>query len=151
MKHDRVHMVDVGDKLDTTRESVAKGRITMQPSTIAKLQQGELFKGDALGAAQIAGIMAAKKTPQLLPLCHPLLLSDVSVELNTNEQKSEVEITASVKCIGKTGVEMEALTAVAVSALTIYDMCKSVDTTMRIGNIRLVKKSGGKSGTVELE
>jgi cyclic pyranopterin phosphate synthase len=139
-------MVDIGDKPDTEREAIAKGIVKMQPSTVAMLQRGDLFKGDALSAAQVAGIMAAKRTPHLIPLCHPLLLSDVSVELHPEEQKGEIEVIVKVKCIGKTGVEMEAL-----SALTIYDMCKGVDPAMSIEGIRLVRKSGGKSGTVELE
>jgi cyclic pyranopterin phosphate synthase len=144
-------MVDVAQKPDTERESVAKGIISMQSSTLKLLQEGKLFKGDVLATAQVAGIMAAKRTPQLIPLCHPLLLTDVKVEFHIDEQNSAVEITAQVRCTGKTGVEMEALTAVAVSALTIYDMCKGVDPGMCIEQIRLVKKSGGKSGTVELE
>ena len=147
----RVRMVDVGDKPDTLRESVAKGLIKMQPSTVVTLQRGELFKGDALAAAQVAGIMGAKNTSQLIPMCHPLLLSNVSVDLYPDERKGEIEITAKVSCTGKTGVEMEALTAVTVSALTIYDMCKSIDPAMRIQDIRLARKSGGKSGVVELE
>lgn len=148
---DRVRMVDVGEKPDTERESVARGIIKMQSSTLKLLREGSLAKGDALAAAQVAGIMAAKKTPQLIPMCHPLLLTDIKTELHIDEKRNAVEITASVKCKGKTGVEMEALTAVAVSALTIYDMCKGVDPAMQIENIRLVRKSGGKSGEVVLE
>jgi len=148
---DRVRMVDVGEKPDTERESVARGIIKMQSSTLKLLREGSLAKGDALAAAQVAGIMAAKKTPQLIPMCHPLLLTDIKVELHIDEKRNAVEITASVKCKGKTGVEMEALTAVAVSALTIYDMCKGVDPAMQLENIRLVRKSGGKSGEVVLE
>ena len=147
----RVRMVDVGDKPETRRESVAKGVIRMQPSSIAALQRGEMFKGDVLATAQVAGILGAKNTSQIIPMCHPLLLSDVRVELHPDEEKGEVGITATARCEGKTGVEMEALTAVTISALTIYDMCKGVDQTMCIQNIRLVRKSGGKSGTVELE
>ena len=148
---DRVHMVDVGDKPDTERESVARGIIKMQPSTIKLLQEGRLAKGDALAAAQVAGIMAAKSTPQLIPMCHPLLLTDVKVELYIDEKKNAIEVAATVKCKGKTGVEMEALTAVSISLLTIYDMCKGVDPGMQIERIRLVRKSGGKSGSVVLE
>lgn len=148
---DRVRMVDVGKKPDTEREAVAKGIIKMQPSTLKLLREGGLAKGDALATAQVAGIMAAKKTPQLIPLCHPLLLNDIKVEFRLDEKSSAVEITAMVKCLGKTGVEMEALTAVAISALTIYDMCKAVDPEMQIERVRLVRKSGGKSGTVVLE
>jgi cyclic pyranopterin phosphate synthase len=144
-------MVDVGDKLDTERESVARGIIKMQPSTLKLLREGALAKGDALAAAQVAGIMAAKRTPHLIPMCHPLLLTDVKVEPYLDEKRNAVEVTAMVKCKGKTGVEMEALTAVSISLLTIYDMCKGVDPAMQIEKIRLVKKSGGKSGTVVLE
>ena len=147
----KVRMVDVGDKPDTVREATAKGIVKMQPSTLATILRGELVKGDVLATAQVAGIMAAKNTPLIIPLCHPLLLSNVSVQFRPDEAKSEVEITATVKTTGKTGVEMEALTAVSASALTIYDMCKSIDPAMRIDQIRLVRKSGGKSGTVELE
>ena len=149
---DRVRMVDVGDKADTEREAVAKGWIRMQPSTLKLLREGGLPKGDVLATAQVAGIMAAKSVPQLIPLCHPLMLADARVEfLLNNEDGDKVEITAKVKCTGKTGVEMEALTAVAVAALTIYDMCKGVDPRMEIGGVRLVKKSGGKSGLVVFE
>jgi len=144
-------MVDIGEKPDTEREAVAKGWVKMQPSTLKLLREGGLPKGDVLAAAQVAGIMAAKRTPQLIPLCHPLLLTDVKVEFLLDEQKDRVEITAQVKSRGKTGVEMEALTAVAISALTIYDMCKGVDPGMQIEGIRLVKKSGGKSGAVVFE
>ncbi len=146
-----VRMVDVGGKADTEREAVAKGIVRMRSETVVLLQKGELPKGDVLAAAQVAGIMAAKRTPDLIPMCHPLLLVDVAVQFNADERRGEVEITAAVRCIGKTGVEMEALTAVAVAALTIYDMCKAVDPAMRIGEIRLVRKSGGKSGAVNLE
>lgn len=149
---DRVHMVDIGQKPDTEREAVAKGWIKMQPATLDLLRQGGLPKGDVLATAQVAGIMAAKRTPELLPLCHPLLLTDVKVEFRLDEPGGDsVEITARVKSWGKTGVEMEALTAVAVSALTIYDMCKGVDPRMEIGGVRLVRKSGGKSGEVVFE
>jgi len=145
-------MVDIGQKPDTEREAVAKGWIKMQPATLDLLRQGGLPKGDVLATAQVAGIMAAKKTPELLPLCHPLLLTDVKVEFRLDEPGGDsVEITARVKSLGKTGVEMEALTAVAVSALTIYDMCKGVDPRMEIGGVRLVRKSGGKSGEVVFE
>jgi cyclic pyranopterin phosphate synthase len=145
-------MVDIGQKPDTEREAVAKGWIKMQPATLDLLRQGGLPKGDVLATAQVAGIMAAKKTPELLPLCHPLLLTDVKVEFRLDEPGGDsVEITARVKSWGKTGVEMEALTAVAVSALTIYDMCKGVDPRMEIGGVRLVRKSGGKSGEVVVE
>ena len=145
-------MVDIGQKPDTEREAVAKGWIKMQPATLALLRRGGLPKGDVLATAEVAGIMAAKKTPELLPLCHPLLLTDVKVEFRLEGPEGDsVEITARVKSMGKTGVEMEALTAVAVSALTIYDMCKGVDPRMEIGGVRLVRKSGGKSGKVVFE
>ena len=144
-------MVDIGEKPDTEREAVAKGWIKMQPSTLKLLREGGLAKGDVLATAQVAGIMAAKRTPQLIPLCHPLLLTDVKVEFILGGEKGRVEITAQVRSTGKTGVEMEALTAVTISALTIYDMCKGVDPGMQIEKIRLLKKSGGKSGVVVFE
>jgi len=144
-------MVDIGEKPDTEREAVAKGWIKMQPSTLKLLREGGLAKGDALATAQVAGIMAAKRTPQLIPLCHPLLLTDVKVEFLLDEQSDRVEIIAQVKSRGKTGVEMEALTAVTISALTIYDMCKGVDPGMQIEGIHLVRKSGGKGGVVVFE
>ena len=148
---DYVRMVDIGEKPDTEREAVAKGIVKMQPSTLKLLREGGLPKGDVLATAQVAGIMAAKRTPQLIPLCHPLLLTDVKVEFHLDEPSSAVEVIARVRSQGKTGVEMEALTAVAISALTIYDMCKGVDPRMQIEGIRLVRKSGGKSGTVVFE
>jgi cyclic pyranopterin phosphate synthase len=147
----RIRMVDVGDKKVTARQAIAKGRIIMKAATFAMVREGSLPKGNALAAAKIAGIMAAKETPRLLPLCHPLLIEDVAVEFTLDSKTPAVEITAAVKGSGKTGYEMEALTAVTVAALTIYDMSKGVDTTLRIEDIRLVRKSGGKSGTVVLE
>jgi cyclic pyranopterin phosphate synthase len=144
-------MIDVGGKPDSVREAVAKGNVKMQAATFKLLREGALPKGDVLAAAQVAGIMAAKQTPALLPLCHPLLLSEVKVDFEFDGRSKAVNITATVKNTGKTGVEMEALTAVAISALTIYDMCKSVDPKMRIESIRLVRKSGGKSGKVVFE
>ena len=144
-------MVDIGEKPDTEREAVAKGWVKMQPSTLKLLREGGLPKGDVLATAQVAGIMAAKRTPQLIPLCHPLLLTDVKVEFSLDDHRNRVEITAQVKSKGKTGVEMEALTAVTISALTIYDMCKGVDPGMQIEGIRLVRKSGGKGGVVVFE
>jgi cyclic pyranopterin phosphate synthase len=145
----RVRMIDVGLKPDSERESVARGRMKMKAATLDMVRKGKLPKGDCLAAAQVAGIMAAKKTPELIPLCHPLLLNDVKVEYAFDEEG--LEITASVRTVGKTGVEMEALTAVAVSALTIYDMCKGVDPAVQIQSIRLIRKRGGKSGEVILE
>ena len=142
----RVRMVDVGGKADTERVAVARGEVTMRPETLRLIVEQGVPKGDVLAVAQVAGIMAAKRVPDLIPLCHPLLLTKVDVEFEIDEQASRIEITATARCRGKTGVEMEALTAVSVAALTIYDMAKAVEKTMRIGNIRLVRKSGGKSG-----
>lgn len=144
-------MVDVGGKSDTRRQAVAKGIVTMQASTFGLIKTGRMEKGDVLAVAQLAGIMAAKQVPGLIPLCHTLIIDDVQIEFALDEKDKKVEITATVESTGKTGVEMEALTATAVTALTIYDMCKAVDRGMRIENIRLVKKSGGKSGTINLE
>jgi cyclic pyranopterin monophosphate synthase len=146
-----IRMVDVGGKPITSRQAVARGKVLMQAKTLSLLKKGKLPKGDVLAAARVAGIMAAKETHRLIPLCHPLLIEDVGVEFSIDDKASAVEITATVKGSGKTGFEMEALTAVAVSGLTIYDMCKTVDQTLRLDNIRLVKKSGGKSGTIRLE
>jgi len=142
-------MVDVSGKPVTQREAVAKGLVAMKPETLSLIKEGKMAKGDVLATAQVAGIMAAKQTSQIIPLCHPLILDEVKVEFAFSSKG--VEITSKIKCTGKTGVEMEALTAVAVSALTIYDMCKMVDPAMRIEGIRLVRKSGGKSGTVLLQ
>jgi cyclic pyranopterin phosphate synthase len=144
-------MVDVTRKLDTQREAIARGVVRMKASTFDLLKKGEIAKGDVLVVAQLAGIMAAKQTPNLIPLCHPILIGDVKVEFDLDEENSVVEITTTVKSTGKTGVEMEALTATAVAALTIYDMCKAVDRGMKIENIRLTRKSGGKSGVIALE
>lgn len=139
-------MVDVGAKALTTRVAIARGRVLMQPATLALVRAGSAAKGDVLGVARLAGIMAAKKTADLIPLCHPLGLDQVAVELVCDEAASAVEITATARVTGRTGVEMEALTAVSVAALTIYDMCKAIDRTMRVMDIRLTHKSGGKSG-----
>ncbi len=147
----QVHMVDVSDKAITERTAIARGTVKMEPATLELIEKGEAAKGDVLALAQTAGIMAAKKTPELIPLCHPLRITNITVEFKTNKKTSSIDITATVKASEKTGVEMEALTAVAVSALTIYDMCKAVDRGMKIENIRLVKKAGGKSGTITLE
>jgi len=144
-------MVDVTQKPDTQREAVAKCMVRMKASTLDRLRQGKMPKGDVLTVAQLAGIMAAKQTPHIIPLCHPLLIGDVKVEFGLDEANCAVEITTTVRSVGKTGVEMEALTATAATALTIYDMCKAVDRSMRIDNIRLIRKSGGKSGTIDLE
>jgi cyclic pyranopterin monophosphate synthase len=142
----RARMVDVSAKDDTRREATARGRIVMRRETLALIQQGGLPKGDVLAVAQIAGVMAAKRAHELIPMCHPLLLTGIDVTLTPSEAPACVEIEATVRTTGKTGVEMEALTAVAVAALTVYDMCKAVDRAMRIEQIRLVRKSGGKSG-----
>lgn len=147
----RARMVDISAKRDTEREAVAGGLVRMKAATLNLLREGTAAKGDALSVAQLAGIMAAKKTSSLIPLCHPILLGDVQVELELLPGENAVAITARAKSLGKTGVEMEALTAVAISALTIYDMCKAVDRGMRIENIRLLRKSGGRSGTISLE
>ena len=142
-------MVDVSEKDITTRTAIAKARIVMQPETLAMIAEGRHKKGDVLGVARLAGIMAAKKTADLIPLCHPLALSKVTVDLTCNAPDNTVDIEALVKVTGKTGVEMEALTAASTAALTIYDMCKAVDRGMQIENLRLTHKSGGKSGTFE--
>jgi cyclic pyranopterin monophosphate synthase len=147
----RARMVDVTAKDDTLREAVARGSVRMKPETLALIQSGGVPKGDVLAVAQVAGVMAAKRTHELIPMCHPLLLSAIDVRLEPDDKESAVHITATVRTTGKTGVEMEALTAVAVAALTIYDMCKVVDRGMRVEGIRLVRKSGGKSGKVVLE
>jgi len=139
-------MVDVTAKEDTAREAVAEGRVRMLPSTLALVRQGGAKKGDVLAVAQVAGVMAAKRTWELIPMCHPLLLTGIDLAFRLDEQNSAVEISATVKTTGKTGVEMEALTAVSVAALTIYDMLKAVDKGMVLEDIRLVYKSGGKSG-----
>jgi len=141
----RAAMVDVGAKPETVREATARGRIVMAPATLALIEAGHVGKGDVLGVARLAGIMAAKRTADLIPLCHPLMLSKVVVDL-TPAAPDAVEIEATVSLTGRTGVEMEALTAVTVAALTVYDMCKAADRSMRIEAVRLVAKSGGRSG-----
>lgn len=142
-------MVDVSDKSETERTATARGSITMRPETLRMIIDGAAAKGDVLAVAQLAGIMAAKRTPDLIPLCHPLALSSVKVDLACDQERNAVEITATCKLKGRTGVEMEALAAVSVAALTVYDMCKAVDRGMTIGEIRLVHKAGGKSGAYE--
>ena len=143
-------MVDVSEKPETERIATAKGCVIMAQETMALIVAGQVKKGDVLSVAQLAGIMGAKRTPDLIPLCHPLNLSSVNVDLTCDPNRNAVDITARCKLTGKTGVEMEALTAVSVAALTIYDMCKAVDREMRISDIRLVQKSGGKSGSFEV-
>lgn len=145
------HMVDVSDKKITHRVAVAKGSITMEPATLALITEGRAKKGDVLGVARLAGIMAAKKTHDLIPLCHPLALSKVSVELTPNTARNSIDIVATVKTTGQTGVEMEALTAVSIAGLTVYDMVKAVDKAMVISGVRLTLKDGGKSGLFEAE
>ena len=140
------NMVDVGDKLDTTREASAEGFVRMLPATLALIKSGNAKKGDVIGTARIAGIMAAKRTSDLIPLCHPLMLIKVTVDITIDESLPGLRVESTVKLSGKTGVEMEALTAVSVTCLTIYDMAKAVDRGMEISGIRVLSKSGGKSG-----
>ena len=139
-------MVDVSDKDITERTATAVGSVIMEPETIRKIVEGGVKKGDVLSVARLAGIMGAKRTPDLIPLCHPLALTSVKVDLSVDEARNAVDISATCKLKGRTGVEMEALTAVSVAALTVYDMCKAVDRGMRITDVRLVHKAGGKSG-----
>ena len=146
----RARMVDVTAKHDTAREATAAGSVRMQPATLALIQAGGVPKGDVIAVAQVAGVMAAKRTPELIPMCHHLLLSHVDVRITPDEKESALHIEATVRSTGKTGVEMEALTAVAVAALTVYDMCKAVERGIRIEGVRLLKKSGGKSGNITL-
>ncbi|MBV5264321.1 cyclic pyranopterin monophosphate synthase MoaC [Pinisolibacter aquiterrae] len=145
------HMVDVGDKAVTTRTAIAEGFVTMLPETLALILSGQAKKGDVLATARIAGIMAAKKTHELIPLCHPLLLTKVTVDIVADEALPGLRVTALARVSGQTGVEMEALTAASVACLTIYDMAKAVDRGMVIGGVRLLEKSGGKSGTWKAE
>ena len=150
-KSSDTRMVDVGRKPVTERQATAKGRVVMQPATFSALKDASLPKGNALSAARVAAIMAAKETYRLIPMCHPLLIDEITIDYSLDEKASAVDIEAMVKGTGKTGFEMEAMTAVSICALTIYDMCKGVDPKVRIENIRLIKKTGGKSGTVVLE
>ena len=147
-EHGRARMVDVGAKPDTERTAVARGEIQMKKETLDLIRAGQIKKGDVLTVAQIAGIAASKRTSELIPLCHPLFLTKVDVDFEFDDALPGVVITATTKVTGKTGVEMEALTAVSVAALTIYDMAKAAEKTMRIQNIRLVEKHGGQSGDV---
>jgi cyclic pyranopterin phosphate synthase len=147
----RARMVDVGAKPDTERVAVARGVVHMRPDTLALIEEGAIKKGDVLTVAELAGVMAAKRTSELIPLCHPLALTQVKVELRIDKGIPGVVITATVRTVGKTGVEMEALTAVSIAALTIYDMAKAVEKGMRIENVRLLEKRGGSSGDVHLE
>ncbi len=145
------NMVDVGDKAQTSRSATAEGYVRMLPETLALIRLGDAKKGDVIGTARLAGIMAAKKTSELIPLCHPLMLNKVSVEISADDSLPGLRVTATAKVTGKTGVEMEALTAVSVACLTIYDMAKAVDRGMEIGGIRLLEKIGGKSGHYQAE
>jgi cyclic pyranopterin phosphate synthase len=145
----RARMVDVGAKPDTAREAIAGGDVLMQPETLTRIRAGQVAKGDVLAVAQVAGIMAAKQTPQIIPMCHTLFLTGVELAFQFDDPRSAISIRATVRTVGKTGAEMEALTAVSAAALTIYDMCKAVDRSMSVQNIRLLRKSGGKSGIFE--
>ncbi|MDO8886884.1 cyclic pyranopterin monophosphate synthase MoaC [Candidatus Oleimmundimicrobium sp.] len=146
-KHGRAKMVDVSEKKITVREAVAKGLIKMEKETLDLIKTSGVKKGDVLAVAQVAGIMGAKKTCDIIPMCHPIQITGVDIDFKIDEKNSSIEILATTKTMDRTGIEMEALTAVAIAALTIYDMCKSVDKTMEIKEIKLVKKSGGRSGT----
>ena len=145
----RAKMVDVSEKIDTAREAIAIGSVSMKRETLERIKEGTISKGDVLAVAQVGGIMGAKNTPQIIPMCHPIMISGCDISFKIDFENNEIEITATTKTVGKTGIEMEALTAVSTAALTIYDMCKSVDREMVINNIMLVKKSGGKSGLFE--
>ena len=147
----RAKMVDVGAKPVSVRTAVAAGRVLINDETFALIKSGGMKKGDVLTVAQIAGVMGAKRTPDLIPMCHPILIDGINLELTLDEQRRSVEITASVSCAGRTGVEMEALTAVGTAALTVYDMCKAVQKDMVITDIRLLKKTGGVHGEFERE
>jgi len=145
------HMVDVSEKHVTARTATAAARVEMLPETLSLILEGKAKKGDVLATARIAGIMAAKRTHELIPLCHPLMISKVAVEFAPHTDKAAIDVTATVKVEGKTGVEMEALTACSVACLTLYDMCKAVDRGMKITNLRLIEKDGGKSGHFKAE
>jgi cyclic pyranopterin phosphate synthase len=146
-KEGAARMVDITAKEETAREAVAEGRVFMQPETLALILDRNVVKGDVFSVARIAGIMAAKRTPELIPLCHPLSISSVNIDFEPDKDQSCVLVRATVRIFSRTGVEMEALTAVSAAGLTVYDMCKSTDRTMTISDIRLMKKSGGKTGT----
>ncbi|MBB6215813.1 cyclic pyranopterin phosphate synthase [Anaerosolibacter carboniphilus] len=146
-EHGRAKMVDVGEKADTQRVAIAGASIQMAPQTLSMIKEGKMKKGDVLSVAQVAGIMGVKRTSELIPMCHNILISGVEMNFRIDEENSMIHIEATVKTVGKTGVEMEALQGVSIAALTIYDMCKAVDKDMVISNIRLIKKTGGKSGT----
>lgn len=150
-EHGKAVMVDVSDKDATERTATAKGSVIMEPETLARIEEGAVGKGDVLGIARTAGIMAAKRTSELIPLCHPLALNAVTVDLTCDRERNAVDIVATCRIKGRTGVEMEALTAISVAALTVYDMCKALDRSMRMTDIRLTHKLGGKSGVYESE
>ncbi|MBK5241252.1 cyclic pyranopterin monophosphate synthase MoaC [Clostridium sp.] len=145
----RAKMVDVSEKSDTVREAIAVGSISMKKETLERIKEGTISKGDVLAVAQVGGIMGAKSTSQIIPMCHAIMISGCDISFNIDIENTKIEITATTKTVGKTGIEMEALTAVSVAALTIYDMCKAIDREMVINNIMLLKKSGGKSGIFE--
>ncbi|MBU3181115.1 cyclic pyranopterin monophosphate synthase MoaC [Clostridium psychrophilum] len=145
----RAKMVDVSEKNDTVREAIAIGSISMKRETIEKIKNGSISKGDVLSVAQVGGIMGAKSTSQVIPMCHPIMISACDISFKIDSENNKIDITATTRTVGKTGIEMEALTAVSVAALTIYDMCKAIDREMVINNIMLVRKSGGKSGIFE--
>ena len=145
----RAKMVDVSSKEETLREAVAYGCVYMKSETLQRIKEGTIKKGDVLSVAQVAGIMASKKTSDIIPMCHPIIISGCDINFNLNFDENKVEITSTVKTTGQTGVEMEALTAVAAAGLTIYDMCKAIDREMIVSDVMLMKKSGGKSGTFE--
>ena len=147
----RAKMVDVGEKPVSIRTAVAAGRVLVNPETFALIKSGGMKKGDVLTVAQVAGVMGAKRTPDLIPMCHPILIDGINLELHLDEERCSVEITATVSCAGRTGVEMEALTAVSTAALTVYDMCKAVQKDMVISDIRLLRKAGGVHGDFERE
>ena len=147
----RAKMVDVSEKQSTFREAVAGGAVFVNADTLRLILNGEMKKGDVLAVAQVAGIMAAKHTSDIIPMCHPIVITGVDISFTPDENRSAIDITATVRCTGETGVEMEALTAVSVAALTIYDMCKAVQKDIIIGDIQLLKKTGGKSGDYEME
>ena len=145
----RAKMVDVSDKGDTVREAVAVGSVSMKRETLQRIKEGSISKGDVLAVAQVGGIMGAKSTSQIIPMCHPIMISGCDISFEIDFENTKIIIRATTKTIGKTGIEMEALTAVSIAALTIYDMCKAIDREMIINNIMLVKKTGGKSGIFE--
>lgn len=147
----RARIVDVSEKSDSTREAIAVGTITMKKETIDRIKKGSISKGDVLSVAQVGGIMGAKSTPHIIPMCHPIMISGCDISFKIDSENNKIQITAVTKTFGKTGVEMEALSAVSVAALTIYDMCKAIDREMIISDIMLLKKSGGKSGIFERE